>query len=574
LENESPQHTPGFAVFMVDTSTMEEHDLSEQRKVFQRRVCEHCDQPEPDANGMLDPIAAGDFLYCARAFLERELLRVAERYSSAAWLFYLRRLHPSLFRMGRLATNEFYNQDLAEILSGLGGSCEPSPKLSSDPLIYPMDGEVPENLKWFCAGVQQLKIVHSTLRIARKNVRFRFSQGGWPEPEFTETQREAIDLYDDRNQLLSPYFIMPAAGTILGRYAPNDPDSILVVSRIHPTQRFFPEGALGEGSRPVTVMTYFNLGAMALDQLKELSHHQLGEGWNVETGLLWMLLRLAKFMLESRPDFFPSVACFGYIRTDVTTFKKIAEGVFQQLSEQAKAVLPDAAFPDNAHEFLTRLEAMKGSLWPICPGPVLRRENDLLLIDLSAASQRLHTVLEYPKDDDLANARGYHFEDQVQRTIDDSPWGDIPASIRKVREYKALLDPDGKPITDIDAIGARGNTLLIVDCWSNPFTALHTTGDYATFRNQAQDAEDKVRKWLGKREVLLKKRKGRNYDFSAYTNIVAVVCTTTVPYVEPGITRSYKGLALKDLSALGEVEPGLRGASSLAELEAWLNGGA
>lgn len=100
---------------------------------------------------------------------------------------------------------------------------------------------------------------------------------------------------------------------------------------------------------------------------------------------------------------------------------------------------------------------------------------------------------------------------------------------------------------------------MIVDCWSNPFTGLHTTGDYATFRNQAQNAEDKVRHWLKKKEDFATNPRGRNYDFSAYKTLVAVVCTTTVPYVDPGITRDYKGLALEDLSAVGEVAPRLRG---------------
>ena len=452
MANEPPQPNPAFAAFTLREFTVAEQELSERRRFFRRGVYENCAQPEPDANGVWGPVAAGDFLDCARSFLERELLRLAGRYSSAARLFHLRRLHMAFFRVGGLATNEFYNRDLAEIISGSGSSRNPSPKLSSDPLIYPMDAEIWDNLKWFCAGVQQLKIVHSLLRIARKGVRFRLPSEGWPEPEFTDTQREAIRLYDDRNQRGYPLFT-PPAGTVLGRHAPQDPDSILVVDRIHPTQRVFPTGAWGEGAPPVSVLASFGTGAMTLDQVKALSHHRLGDNWDVEAGLLWMLLRLAKFMLDYRLGFFPSMASVGYIKTDVPTFRSIAENVFLQLSEHAKAVLPNPALPHNTGEFLARLEAMKGGLWPIRPGPVLRREDDLLLIDLHAASMRLNWALEYPKDDDLATPRGRHFEDQVQRIIDDSPWGDLPPSIRRVRNYKSLIGPgpEGKPITDIDA---------------------------------------------------------------------------------------------------------------------------
>jgi hypothetical protein len=320
LEDETPQRNPGFAILMGGVPTVEEQELGERRGVFQRDVCENCVPPKPDANGVCNPIATGDFFDHARVFLERKLLRFAERYSSAAWLFYLRRLDASYFRGGRLATNEFYHRDLAEIISGLGGSRNPSPKLSTDPLVYTMDAEVFDNLKWFCAGVQKLKHLHVGLRTARKNVQFRIGPGGWPEPEYTDTQREAIRLYDDRNQRGSPFFIAPA-GTVLGRHAPQDPDSILVVSRTHPVQRDFLADELGEGTGPVSVPASFDLGASTLDQVKELSHLRLGYGWNVEVGLLWMLLRLAKFMLVYRPGFVPSVTQYGYLKTDVPTLR-------------------------------------------------------------------------------------------------------------------------------------------------------------------------------------------------------------------------------------------------------------
>jgi hypothetical protein len=52
---------------------------------------------------------------------------------------------------------------------------------------------------------------------------------------------------------------------------------------------------------------------------------------------------------------------------------------------------------------------------------------------------------------------------------------------------------------------------------------------------------------------------GDNFDFSAYSDILAVVCTPSIFFVPIGI-------------ATDEIDPHLRTVSSLGELENWLNG--
>ncbi len=126
-------------------------------------------------------------------------------------------------------------------------------------------------------------------------------------------------------------------------------------------------------------------------------------------------------------------------------------------------------------------------------------------------------------------------------------------------------------VTDIDGIGVFGDYLLLVDCFSKPYSDLYHIGDHRSIRNAAEDVEEKARQWQKRQRVLESEPKGANYDFSAYNTIIAVVCTPSVIYVEPGIMGKFSNCVLEELQSLQQAAPGLRAVASLAELEAWLH---
>jgi hypothetical protein len=88
-------------------------------------------------------------------------------------------------------------------------------------------------------------------------------------------------------------------------------------------------------------------------------------------------------------------------------------------------------------------------------------------------------------------------DDMSLRTRDSS--GNRRLSVGRPRpscETSAVRDlTRGKQITDIDAIGAQGTTLLFVSCKSMIYSKRYDMGDYAAVRNVSTMLVDAVDKW-------------------------------------------------------------------------------
>ena len=196
------------------------------------------------------------------------------------------------------------------------------------------------------------------------------------------------------------------------------------------------------------------------------------------------------------------------------------------------------------------------------------------MIDLYAASRRLDDQLAFKKvKGNAANQRGYHFEDQVQKWIDDTSWGrELPEVLKSLRERKRLKKADGSALTDVDAIGARADTVLIVSCKSMLGSNDLFLGTHSTARNRAEHLERSVQHGISDAEYLRRHPVGPNgsYDFSNYSNIVVVVCTPAPVYVELEMVRA-AGLNVSELACTQEVLSGLPAAVTIVELAEWLD---
>ncbi len=201
------------------------------------------------------------------------------------------------------------------------------------------------------------------------------------------------------------------------------------------------------------------------------------------------------------------------------------------------------------------LETCSGSIWPLQPGSPIRRDGDLICVDLYAATARLSSLLEFPSvQGKVANARAAHFELAAQAVIDDSPW--CPNNdLKQLRGRK--LRYNNQDVTDIDAIGEYNGTLLMVSCKSVIYTSAYDSGDYALVRNRSEMIEEAVRYWTDKKMFLEAHKLGLNYDFTRYEHFIAVVCTPWPVYVSLG-------------PATREITPRLLASVSLAEFQEWL----
>ena len=117
----------------------------------------------------------------------------------------------------------------------------------------------------------------------------------------------------------------------------------------------------------------------------------------------------------------------------------------------------------------------------------------------------------------------------------------------------------GASVTDIDAIAQLSdNTLLLISCKSIIYSPAYDMGQYRAVRNAASTVRDAVRDWRADVARLVANPIGENYNLSGWS-LVGVVCTPSVVWIELGPCTDF-------------VQPKLRAAVSLPELQAWLAG--
>ena len=185
----------------------------------------------------------------------------------------------------------------------------------------------------------------------------------------------------------------------------------------------------------------------------------------------------------------------------------------------------------------------------------MRQFRDSTLLDVTAMSAALIQNAELDRTaSDIANLRSEAFEHEVQALIDDSPWS--ASGLRALRGRVLRLQSKG--ITNIDAIGAKADCLLLVSCKSLIYDRSYDRGDYRVVRNVQSTTDSAVIDWNEKIALLRKHSVGDNYDFSRFKRFLGVVCTPFEVYSDAPET-----LAFADGS--------LRRCASAAELNDWLH---
>jgi hypothetical protein len=222
--------------------------------------------------------------------------------------------------------------------------------------------------------------------------------------------------------------------------------------------------------------------------------------------------------------------------------------------------IPDTIVFDSPAAILGRLVGQEVELWPPSFGPAIRKiGEDIFLIDMYGASRRLEKAMGRPPEavgTAMANIWSRHFEDMVQAAINSTVWRPSP----KLADLRGpTLQAEGKDITDLDAVGENAGRALLVDCKSFPFSQDWDRGKYEAVRNMASNVDLAVRNWDKKMALFRANPVTRNYDFSAYSELIGVVVLPQVPWTA-------------DKNSTREIAPGLRMAVSANELDRWMHG--
>jgi hypothetical protein len=518
----------------------------------------HLGQPPLRPDRRCDAITADRHLHRVLDQVEKCVAELASGYSTTRWLWYLRRM-PMLVFWGQLSTTFMYDSALAEISSGNFGTGIDNLRTREDTLYYPIDESSARRLLRFCHMVRMMSDIHTLLRYAGKSTEFVFPEkDSIPSPLPSADQERAIRLYDERRASAQRPFLR--GGTTLLQQDSNAQSGIITVQRVKPHWLPCVIGGLGGLQKNVEVYANFLPQLLTFDRLSELNADPRlsGRVWlGPEAVCVFSLLSVAPCFIPSLRHAFASLMQNGYFVIDDELFCRLYTERIPFLLADLSGLLRGQSIPTTGEQELTALEEVKGSLWPLRFGPVVRRNGKGLWIDLFAATSVLDVLLEFPRTpgEAIANARADHFEDTVQRVIDASPWRP-EEKIRGLRRKELKIG--GKSISDIDALGTRGKSVILVSCKSLVYSSEYDIGDYRTVRNTASTVVDAIYRWQGIIEIIKANPVGDNFDFSGFDDFVSVVCTPYPVYVPLGL-------------ATQELRPRLRAAVSEEELGLWLN---
>jgi hypothetical protein len=494
--------------------------------------------PPAESDGLWDPIRFTDFLNEARAVVENILVQAASRWSPLRWLYYLRHL-PDFVWQGELATTGPYDRSLAELLTSTS---------TAEPTFHPgigfdLDREIADHITSFCCGVRFLSTIHSNLRWCGKGARFDTGQSVIGKPVPSPEIQQGVALYDSRVAAVGGPFLS-GTGSLAGAQDGANADLRINVM----VETLFPDGGTDFAILPVFLNDLARLNARA--RLKNI------QWWPEELGPLLMLLRFVSSLLDSDSETRIRAKMWGGVLMPEEEFLRPSDALFADGVSFVQQVFPGIVLPDTAAQLLSRLEDLKPSFWPMCFGSPLRREGKLIFIDVRAATVLMNQLSEFEAAGGTKGGlRGAHFEEKVQALIDLSPWAPGDALARQVGMD---LYRGPRLITDLDALGAKDDVLLLVSCKSLAKTTQYDMGDFHKVRAAKTTVEKAVTALRNLEADIKQDPTAFNFDFTRYRKIIAVVCVPGIIYVPGG-------------PATELIEPGLRAAVSADELSKWMN---
>jgi hypothetical protein len=519
------------------------------------RVYSEFPPPQP----ILVGLAAAKYLQRIVPLVQADILAQHSAYGPVRWLWYLRRSPDGLFQ-GDYHTTLGYDGVLAEVLSAQFTSIDTS--YLSDRVAFRVDSASFRHLARYVGRVKLLSQLHMLYRRVGKGAELDASR-----PVFMARTSDAIEralrIYDERHDRSHEFM---GAGLGLASVDPNFEQLVEDGSAGEPVA-FLSMACTPSFAAPVTYPDGAGGLLMATVQvrhvLKELNLSRIlnpvGAGADPPEYLpgiaaLTQLLMLVPAISAHVPWALSSICQQGYVFVGEQRLRAIADHHLPELVEQLAPHTPNFAWAVGFDQWHEALAAVHASVWPLSSGDVIRRFGDNLLLDTTGASQALLHRIELGRSPLLGNLRAREFELQCQDLIDGTTWSP-PPDLRALRGR--TLRAGGRALTDIDAIGTKNHSLLIVSCKSVIYDRDYDQGDYRAIRNSQTTVDQAVRDWEVIVAELRRQPRGENFNFSEFDEIVAVVCTPFAVYSD-------------DERTLVLTKPKLRASSSMLELRDWL----
>lgn len=520
------------------------------------RVYAKCPPPQNTLAG----IDAANYLQTIIPLTQADILEQHSSYGPVRWLWYLRRAPDSLFE-GDYGTTLGYDRLLAEVLSSQFTASDASE--AAERVTFRVDDAAFRHLARYVGRVKLLSQLHILYR--------RVGKGAILDADHpvlmantSEAIERAIQIYDLRHDRSHE---ITGAGLGMVTIAPDVQQ--LVDERSAEPMAFLSIGCTPSFQAPVTYpdgaggLSVANVSVRHM--MKKLSLARILSPMGAKGGIpdylpgiaaLTQLLMLVPAMCVHVPWALSSIAQQGYVFVGEERLRDIVDHHIREIVEQLAPLTPGFAWPADFIQWRDSLLAVAESVWPLSSGNVMRRFRDNFLIDTTGASHALLHRLELDRSPAIGNMRAREFELQCQDLIDGTSWGPPP-------EVKALrgrpLRQSGRVLTDIDAIGVRDRTLLLVSCKSIIYDRDYDQGVFRVIRNAQATIDGAVEAWEGIVAELRRQPTGENFDLSKFDEIIGVVCAPFAVYSSEERTLAF-------------VKPNLRVSASMLELRDWLTG--
>ncbi|MCQ3930206.1 MAG: hypothetical protein DPW16_07075 [Chloroflexi bacterium] len=500
--------------------------------------CKHIPKPVVSSDGLIDPIDAQAYLKQCLESVENGLIEMAQRFSPIQWLWYLRRF-PNIHYIEDEGF-ENYGLTLATILSARSRRGD-DPEQFDTKLSFPLTQSIANHVLAFVAGAYDLGNLHIKYGVAAREIPFRIRSQHLPDPVITESKRQAGEIYDARQNI----GISGLAGTIPSQSDLSENSPLLVVNKVYyPVATPLPYFEFCNLETPLLVPTYYLPTQVPLKHIANL--YKLTDNGNKQwlSRDVFSLMILAGLLLPisvNAPEHSINIAMYGYSVHERVGFVVDYWSMFDELASIIKNQFPNADLPATPIQLLNDMERLDTSTHPLLPSVIMSNKK-WVVIDHASVKDRLGAMLRFPNlGGGTGNQRGIHFEDAVQSHIDASPWKPTD-ELRAMRQVHLIRRGDSKnnQITDIDAIGEFGDTLLIVSCKAVIFSVGQDIGEYSALKSARLRLEEAVTKWQAVKAELMDSPIGQNYNFSHYSKIIAIVCTPNVVYTESDLSLSYE----------------------------------
>jgi hypothetical protein len=510
--------------------------------------------------GELQGEAAANYLAELVPIAEQAIMHHHSTYGSVRWLWYLRR-SPDAFFFGDYGTTQGYDRALGESLSWYMPALEertPSEAISFDTGISSF-----RHLVRFIARVRLLSQLHQWYRRVGKGAVFDLVSADMGSHIDEELDR-AIHLYDARNDRVQQISWsglglvgIDADAEALRDLATPETDLLLMTFRVAgsiPMPATYPDGEGGYVRAQADVRYVPKLANVRhiLTPLGKASEFALP--YLEEVAPVVQLQHMLPSLFSRFPWTFSSTLQHGYFCVQTSALQAACDECLPKICDRLRGFTREVPWATTHESWKRQIDTTVPSLWPLKVGGILRHIGSVSLVDVNAACLALLQRVEFERSPALGNIRAKEFELQCQEIVDSSPWRP-PAELAAYRGRE--LRKDGATLTDIDAIGAKGNALLVISCKSLIYDREYDKGTFRVVRNVQGTVDNAVIDWDKFVEGVRRQPRGDNFDFSEFESIIGVVCAPFVPYSSAANT-------------LRTVAEGLHACASALELRDWL----